>query len=105
MLQREITDPQLGLITVSAVNISPDLKNARIFVTSLGGRQQTDDLVRMLNDRAWHYRQELARVLTLRSVPHLKFEFDISIQRGRHLTDLIDSLAAAAKNQPSQDKS
>ena len=105
LLQRELTDPQTGLVTVSAVDISPDLKNARIFVTSLGGQQQANELVRTLNDKAGHYRHELARVLTLRSVPQLKFEFDVSIQRGRHMSDLIDSLSASAKSRTSQDES
>ena len=105
LLQREITDPQFGLITVSAVDISPDLKYARIFVTCLGGKQQTGELIRTLNDMAGHYRHELAQVLTLRSVPRLKFEFDVSIERGRHLSGLIDSLSASAEDHPSGDES
>ena len=105
LLQREITDPQFGLITVSAVDISPDLKYARIFVTCLGGKQQISEVIRTLNDMAGHYRHELARVLTLRSVPRLKFEFDVSIERGRHLSGLIDSLSASAEDHQSQDES
>ncbi|MBF8268497.1 MAG: rbfA [Gammaproteobacteria bacterium] len=105
LLQREMTDPKIGLVTVSAVDISPDLKNARIFVTCLGGQQQTSELVRNLNEMAGHYRHELARVLTLRTVPQIRFEFDVSIQRGRHMSDLIDSLSASAKSRTSQDES
>ena len=102
LLQREMTDPQLGLITVSAVDISPDLKNAKIYVTALGGEQGPEQLIRILNDMAGHYRHELAGVLTLRSVPTLKFEYDTSIQRGKHLSDLIDSLSESSKD-PIQD--
>lgn len=97
LLQREITDPHLGLITVSAVDVSPDLKNAKIFVTTLGGDLEHNEVVRILNELAGHYRHELAGLLTLRSVPSLKFEYDTSIQRGKHLSDLIDSLSASSK--------
>ena len=100
MLQREMVDTHLGLITISAVDISPDLKNARIFVTALGGEQGPDELVRVLNERTGHYRHELAGVLSLRSVPSLKFEYDASIQRGKHLSDLIDSLSESSDETP-----
>ena len=104
-MQREMAGSQLGLVTVSAVEVSPDLKNARIFVTCLGGQQQANELVRTLNDMAWHYRHELARVLTLRSVPQLKFEFDVSIERGRHLSGLIDSLSKSSSSNPERNES
>lgn len=97
LLQREMADPRLGLITVSAVDISPDLKNAKIFVTALGGEQGPEQLVRVLNEMAGHYRHELAGALTLRNVPSLKFVYDTSIQRGRQLSDLIDSLSESSK--------
>ena len=93
-LQREITEPRFGLVTVSAVDISPDLKNARIFITCLGGEVHMNELIRNLNEKAGHYRHELARVLTMRSVPHLAFVYDESQQRARRLSELIDSLAA-----------
>ena len=100
-LQRDITDPRYGLVTVSAVDISPDLKNARIFITCLGGEAHIDELIRDLNEHTGHYRHELAQVLTMRSVPQIKFVYDVSIQRARHLTDLIDSLAKPVKDQAS----
>ena len=97
LLQREMADSQLGLITISAVDISPDLKNAKIFITALGGTLEPEGVVRILNEMAGHYRHELAGLLTLRSVPSLKFVYDTSIQRGKQLSDLIDSLSASSK--------
>lgn len=52
----------------------------------------TDVVVRALNDRAGHFRHELAKVLSMRVVPKLSFQYDASIERARHLTTLIDSL-------------
>lgn len=100
LLQRELTDQHLGMVTVSAVDVSPDLKNAKIYVTAMGGDHDPDKLIRALNEMNRHYRHELARVLILRSVPSLKFEYDESIQRGKHLSDLIDSLSHAADAKP-----
>ena len=97
LLQREMADPHLGLITISAVDISPDLKNAKIFITAMGGEQGPDEVVRILNEMAGHYRHELAGLLSLRSVPSLKFIYDTSIQRGKDLSDLIDSLSTSSK--------
>ena len=98
-LQREATDPRYGLITVSAVDVSPDLKNAKIYVTSLGGEALHDQLLNTLNDAAGHYRHQLAGNLDMRSVPRLRFLYDESIQRGRHMSDLIDSLQVSADHQ------
>ncbi len=92
LIQREMIDSQLGMITISAADISPDLKNAKIYVTCLGGEHNPDKLIHRLNEMAGHYRYELSKLLQLRSVPRLRFAFDESIQRGRELSELIDSL-------------
>lgn len=92
LIQKELSDSHLGLITVSGVNISPDLKNAKIYVTSIGDGVEMDQVIKTLNEISGHFRHELAKVLTLRVVPKLTFEFDSSIERARRLTTLIDSL-------------
>ncbi|MCH7694923.1 MAG: 30S ribosome-binding factor RbfA [Proteobacteria bacterium] len=92
LIQRQITDPRLGMITIASADISPDLKNAKVYVTSLGGEANVEELVETLNDMAGHFRYELAQVLSLRVVPKLKFVFDSSIERGSRLSALIDSL-------------
>ncbi len=92
LIQRQIKDPRLGMITIASADISPDLKNARVYVTSLGGDANVEELVETLNDMAGHFRYELAQVLSLRVVPKLKFVFDSSIERGSRLSALIDSL-------------
>ena len=92
LIQRQITDPRLGMITIASADISADLKNAKVYVTSLGGEANVEELVETLNDMAGHFRYELAQVLSLRVVPKLKFVFDSSIERGSRLSALIDSL-------------
>ncbi len=92
LIQREIADTHLGLITISAVDVSPDLTNAKIYITSLGADSGMEKVIDVLNEQAGHFRHELAQVLPLRGVPRLEFAFDSSIERGSRLSALIDSL-------------
>ena len=92
-IQREMSDTPLKFITVSNVDVSPDLKNARVFVTSLTDSDaEKQSIIGELNGRAGHFRHLLAKKLTLRSVPRLNFVFDYSIERGSRLSALIDSV-------------
>ena len=92
-IQREMSDTSLKFITISDVDVSPDLVNAKVFVTSLEDGVDRDEVVAELNNRAGHYRHILAKKLSLRSVPRLTFVFDHSVERGRRLSDLIDSVS------------
>ncbi|MEJ2761275.1 MAG: 30S ribosome-binding factor RbfA [Gammaproteobacteria bacterium] len=92
-IQREMSDTPLKFVTVSGVDVSPDLKNARVYVTSLEDNLDKDRVVADLNERAGHYRHHLSKKLSLRSVPRLTFVFDYSVERGRRLTDLIDAVS------------
>lgn len=92
LIQRELGDARLGMITVSTVDVSPDLKNARVYITSIGSEAEQDEIVQILNERAAHFRHELAKAVVLRGVPKLQFIFDTSIERGSRLSALIDSV-------------
>jgi ribosome-binding factor A len=97
LMQRELPHAELGFVTVSAVEVSPDLKQARVYVTSFGAAVQgssNERLAALLNEQAGHYRSHLAHALTMRSVPKLQFVADASIERGDRLSELIDSLKA-----------
>jgi len=80
------------LITIAKADVSPDLGNAKIYVTSLDESVDRKTLLKGLNDHAGHYRHCLAQVLIMRSVPRLKFVYDEAQERGARLTRLIDSL-------------
>ena len=99
LLQRDLRDPKMGLVTISRVDLSPDLGNARIFITSIGGLPDQKKLVTNLNHSAGHFRYELAKILPLRSVPRLHFAYDTSIEKGNRLYALIDSLKTDKHNE------
>ncbi len=92
LIQREMKNSHLGMLTISTIDISPDLTNAKVYITSLGSDLNMEEIIQELNGLSGHYRHELARVLPLRGVPKLKFVFDSSIERGSKLSALIDSL-------------
>jgi len=92
LIQREMDSKQFGLITVSLVDVSPDLLNAKVYVTNLGNDAGRDALIITLNKRAGHFRHELAKNSPRRTTPRLDFVFDSSIEHGSRLSALIDSV-------------
>ncbi len=85
-------DERLGLITVTAVDVSPDLHQARVLVTAIGCDQEMGEIIASLNGHAGELRHHLAHALSLRTIPRLDFVYDESVERGMRLGQLIDSL-------------
>ena len=93
IIQREQTDTGLHLVTVSYVDVSPDLSNAKIFITCMDSNRNKAEVIDILNEFASHFRHLLSKKLTLRTVPRIKFYYDESIERGSHISALIDSIS------------
>jgi|SRR5690606_1582810 ribosome-binding factor A len=98
ILQRELDPGTLGLVTVSGVDVSPDLRQARVYFTCFGGPRPGADVAAELNARAGHFRHLLAGSLTLKSMPRLQFAFDESVERGSRMSALLDSLSRGGRN-------
>lgn len=95
LLRKHINDPRLnGLISVTGVAISKDLKNATVSISALGENLNRVDILKGFNSATGFLRRELAHRLNIRVTPELSFEFDDSIERGVKLVSLIDSVAA-----------
>ncbi|MGI9228293.1 MAG: 30S ribosome-binding factor RbfA [Gammaproteobacteria bacterium] len=93
VIQRELTQ-ELGMITLSATDVSPDMKNAKVYFTFLQQTKELDAvaLQARLNDMAGHFRHHLAKTLPLKMVPRLTFIYDESIERANRLNALLDSV-------------
>lgn len=91
LIQREAPTADLGLVTLSHVDLSPDLKNARVYFTCLESALTEEAAADLLNERAGHFRRLLAKALPLRVAPALRFLFDRSIAQADRLSVLIDS--------------
>jgi len=92
LIQREVKDPRLGLVTVSGVEVSRDLGYADVHVTLLGEDtpERIKENLKVLKQAAGFLRGQIARRIKLRHVPELRFHYDESVVRGQRLSSLID---------------
>ena len=90
LIQQELADPRVKDITLTAVEMSRDLSNARVFITSMKGAESAQQAVTALNRASSFLRKQLRGRLDLRGVPNLKFVYDESVERGASLSALID---------------
>jgi len=97
ILRNEVKDPRVGPITVTSVDVSPDLSHAKVNFTNLAGRKHGDEAVKALSRTAGFLRSQLSHRLNLYSVPELHFAYDDSIEHGMKLSQLIDDAVAADK--------
>jgi ribosome-binding factor A len=97
LIQQEMRDPRVGMVSITAVEVSRDLGHARVYYTSLetNTSDEADESTAALNKAAGFLRRELSRDSSMRSVPSLRFYFDNSVGRGRDLESLIDQAADA----------
>lgn len=98
LIRERLRDPRLGMVTISAVKVSPDMSYADLYVTILGRDldEPADAGVAILNKAAGVLRGELGRGLRTRIVPHLRFHVDEVTTRGNRMMGLI---AAAARRE------
>ena len=97
LIQREIKDPRLGLVTITAVDVSRDLSHAKVFITVMGKDDDAEQIklnLEILGEAAGYLRMLLGKSMKLRSVPQLHFHYDESISRGAHLSALIERAVA-----------
>ena len=94
LLRLHVKDPRIGMVTVTAVEVSPDLSHAKVFFTHLAGAEHAAAAVEALQHSAGYLRTELAHRFKLYSVPQLHFVYDDSIESGLRLSRLIDDALA-----------
>ncbi|PCJ42824.1 MAG: ribosome-binding factor A [SAR86 cluster bacterium] len=97
LIQSEIRDPRVGMVSVTGAKVSRDLSYAEIFVTILGKTSEEDiiESMKALNRASGFLRSLLAKGANLRTTPKLSFSYDNSLNRGRFLSDLIDEAIAS----------
>lgn len=100
LLRLHLKDPRIGMVTVTAVEVSPDLSHAKIFFTHLAGAEHAASAVEALQRTAGYLRTELSHRLGLYSVPQLHFAYDDSIESGLKLSKLIDDAIADDRKHP-----
>ena len=98
LLQRQLRDPRLdSLMSITSVEISLDLKHAKVFVSVMDSEERKREALQALESASGFLRRELKKRLSLRYIPSLIFERDDSIERGAHLLELIRKVAPEEK--------
>lgn len=93
LISREIKDPRINPMTsVVSVEVAPDLKTAKVYISVLGDQESKDSTLRGLRSAASFIRGQLARTLNLRNTPELTFILDNSIEYGVHMSKLIEEV-------------
>ena len=93
IIEREIQDPRIGLLTVTRSKISPDLSHARIFVTVLGDEAQRKKSLEGLRSAASFIRRSLSKRLHhLRRMPELSFDYDEDVEKSIRIEELLEQI-------------
>ena len=100
LIQHEVRDPRVGMVSITGVDVSRDLGHARVYYTVMGSDSSEDasESTEALNKAAGFLRSQLSRNSNMRSVPQLRFYFDASVGRGRDLENLIRRAADADRD-------
>lgn len=107
IIREEIKDPRIHPMTsVMAVEVAPDLKTCKAFISVLGNEEAKQSTIKGLKNAEGYIRRELARTLNLRNTPEILFILDESIEYGVNMSKLIDDVMMkdAKSSQPDQEE-
>ncbi|WP_102262228.1 30S ribosome-binding factor RbfA [Mesobacillus jeotgali] len=92
IISRKIKDPRVGFVTVTDVQVTGDLQQAKVYISVLGDEQQREDTLKGLAKAKGFIRTEIGQRIRLRKTPELIFEFDETMAYGNRINSLIHEL-------------
>lgn len=92
VMTKDLSDLNAGLITISRVIMSPDLKLAKVYISFLGNKEPADKLIERINYRKPHIRYMLGRQLTMKYTPDLIFFFDDTMEYADRINKLLNDV-------------
>jgi len=92
ILARDLKDRRVGMITVTGVDVSPDLRHARVFVSIMGKDSEKDETMKTLRRAAGWIRHELGQRIRMKFLPEIVFTMDTSQEYGEKIDRLLDEL-------------
>ena len=97
LIRTRMKDPRVGFASVTDVELTADLRHAKVFVSVMGSEEEQKQSLNSLNRATGFLRHELAQRLTIRHTPELSFKLDQSIARGVHLVDLMNKVGRESR--------
>ena len=98
MLLKELKDPRIGFVTVTDVEMTGDLREAKIYVSVMGGEEQVKSSLEGLNSALGFIRREIGQRIRLRFTPEISFALDTSLDYGDHIQKLLLQVEGENKN-------
>jgi len=95
ILVSELKDPRIGLVTITKVSVSDDLRVARVYYSVFGGEEQREDSYQGLASATGYIKRELGRRVRLRYMPEINFMLDDSLEYGEHIEKLLQRVKDA----------
>jgi len=92
IILREINDPRLGMISITDVELTPDLKVAYVHISAFGDQTERDQSIMVLDHAAGFLRMTLSKIVNLRHTPELRFKLDTSLERASRVYDLLNKI-------------
>lgn len=92
LIQMELKDPRIGFITVTGVEVTGDLSQARVYLSVLGNDEQKEETLKALARGTGFLRSELGKRIRFRHTPELIFKFDQSIEYGSRIESLLEKI-------------
>ncbi|MFK2825038.1 30S ribosome-binding factor RbfA [Bacillus sp. B190/17] len=99
ILNRKVKDPRIGFITVTDVEVTGDLQQAKVYITVLGNEQEREDTLKALTKAKGFIRSEVGQRIRLRKTPELLFEIDASIEYGNRIDTLLREIDSRSIDQ------
>jgi ribosome-binding factor A len=96
LMRTRMKDPRIGFASITGVELSHDLRYAKVFVSVMGSPEEQRETMRGLDSANGFLRRELAQRLTIRHVPEISFRLDESIARGARVLDLLKQVEKEA---------
>lgn len=92
IIGRKIKDPRIGFVTVTDVQVTGDLQQAKVYITVLGSDEERENTLKALAKANGFIRSEIGKRIRLRKTPEITFEFDESIEYGKRIETLLEEL-------------
>ena len=102
MIGSQLKDPRIGFVTITSVEVTNDLRHAKIFLSTLGSEEARKETFTALNKAKGFVRTELSGRLKLRCTPELVFVFDESVEHGAKILKLLNEVNATEGVQKSE---
>jgi ribosome-binding factor A len=92
IIRREIKDPRFGFVTITDVEVSKDLRHAKIYISVLGDEKAKEESLAVLRHAAGFIRSEFGHRASMKVIPQLTFEFDTAAEHGARMFELLQQV-------------